>query len=188
MKFDPELNAMLALTIAMGTGNASEGLEAVEKAEQSRAQNECMLPKRMDPSKEDFEILGFVFEEVGDEVLYQAKLPEGWTAKTDGGYWTTFFDQKGRKRGESFYKGAFYDRDGYMVLCCSFSVAHEAIVPPDRKNRIRVFVKDCNEKEIYEAGRCKEIYSDRYFKLVKEAEKYLATNYPEWKDPIEYWD
>lgn len=39
MSYDSQLEGMMALAIAMGSGNASEGLETVQNAEQSRVRN-----------------------------------------------------------------------------------------------------------------------------------------------------
>ena len=115
MKRNVENDALIALAIAMATGNASEGLEAVQKSNQENAADNCMLPKKMEPSKEAFEAVGFSFEDVGDKVLIKAKLPNGWRMEGEG-YWHTFYDENGEERGSSFYKGAFWDRTGYMRL------------------------------------------------------------------------
>ena len=188
MKFDPELNAMLAFAIGIEAGDASAGLEAVEFAEQNRARNLCMLPREMKPSKEAFEALGFVFEEVGDNVLYKAKLPDGWSIKENGCYGTDFFDEKNRLRGASFYKGVFYDRCGHMYLISRFAISYEHINPNDWKSPVKVQVINSDKKVVFEVGQCKEAYSREYDKLVKKAKLYLAQNYPGWESPDKYWD
>lgn len=55
MSYNSKLASILAMVLGIGTGNASEGLEAVENAEQNRARSLCYLPKNMTPNKEDFE-------------------------------------------------------------------------------------------------------------------------------------
>lgn len=57
MSYNSKLASILAMVLGIGTGNASEGLEAVENAEQNRARSLCYLPKNMTPNKEDFESL-----------------------------------------------------------------------------------------------------------------------------------
>lgn len=188
MSYDPMLEGMLAMAIGMSTGNASEGLEAVQNAEQNRARSACRLPRDMRPSKEAFESLGFTFEDIGDDVLYQATLPDGWTLKSDGGYWTYLIDEKGRERGSYFYKGAFYDRSGHMNLSQRFHATYENIDPEDWDSPIKVHVKDADGTIIFDAGQCEKAYSDEYDKLMRTATEYLATNYPDWKDPTKYWD
>ena len=51
MSYDSMLEGMLAMAIGMSTGNASEGLEAVQNAEQNRARSACKLPRDMRPNK-----------------------------------------------------------------------------------------------------------------------------------------
>ena len=45
MSYNSKLASILAMVLGIGTGNASEGLEAVENAEQNRARSLCYLPK-----------------------------------------------------------------------------------------------------------------------------------------------
>ena len=188
MSYDPMLEGMLAMAIGMSTGNASEGLEAVQNAEQNRARSACRLPRDMRPSKEAFEAIGFKFEDIGDDVLYQATLPEGWTLKSDGGYWTYLIDEKGRERGSYFYKGAFYDRNGHMNLTQRFHATYDNVDPKDWDSPVKVYVKDADGTILFEAGQCDKAYSDEYDKLMSKAKDYLKTNYPEWEDASKYWD
>ena len=47
------------------------------------------LAKKMSPSQEEWEKLGFTFTDVGDSLLYQATLPSGWKLEaTDHNLWT----------------------------------------------------------------------------------------------------
>lgn len=188
MSYDSKLDGMMALAIAMSTGNASEGLEAVQNAEQCRARSACRLPKKMRPSKEAFENLGFTFQDIDDDVLYQATLPEGWILKSDGGYWTTLIDEKGRNRGSYFYKGAFYDRSGHMSLSQRFQATYDSADPEHWKAPFTVSAKDADGTIIFTAGQCEDAFSQDCDDLMSKAEEYLNTNYPEWKDPTKYWD
>jgi hypothetical protein len=188
MSYDPMLEGMLAMAIGMGTGNASEGLESVQNAEQNRARSACRLPKDMRPNKEAYESLGFTFEDIGDNVLCQATLPNGWTLRSDGGYWTYLIDEKGRERGSYFYKGAFYDRSGHMNLSQRFRITYDNIGPEDWKSPVKVSAKDADGTIIFEAGQCDKVYSEEYDNLMSKATEYLATNYPDWEDPTKYWD
>ena len=69
MKYDPVMEAQLAMLIGLTTGDASEGLETVQRNEQCRALSSNMLPRDMQPSMDVYEALGFTFEDVGDDVL-----------------------------------------------------------------------------------------------------------------------
>ena len=188
MSYDAMLEGLLAMAIGMSTGNASEGLEAVQNAEQNRARSACRLPRDMNPSQETFEAIGFKFEDIGDDVLFQATLPEGWTLESDGGYWTYLIDEKGNKRGSYFYKGAFYDRNGHMNLTQRFHATYEHIDSEDWKSPVKVLVKDVDDTILFEAGECDKAYSDEYDVLMSKARDYLNTNYPGWEDASKYWD
>ena len=85
MSYDSKLEGMLALAIAMASGNASEGLETVQNTEQSRVRNSSRLPRDMRPSQAAFEALGFTFTDIGDSVLFEATLPEGWSTQETPG-------------------------------------------------------------------------------------------------------
>lgn len=188
MSYDPIMEGMLAMGIALSTGNPSEAIETVENIAQNRARNNCMLPKEMHPNKEAFESLGFSFEEVGDDILYQATLPKGWSLDSNGEYWTTLIDEKGRKRGDYFYKGAFYDRKGHMTLSKRFCISYEHTVSKDLNSPIKVYVMDADATTIFVAGQCKKLYSKEYEELKSKAQDYLNTTYPEHEDPSKYWD
>lgn len=188
MKYDPMLEAQLAILIGLATGDASEGLETVERNEQRRARNACMLPRDMKPSKEVYEALGFTFEDVDDDVLYQASLPEGWTLKSDGGYWTDLLDEKGRKRGSYFYKGAFYDRNGHMQLIHRYYITYKHVEKINWNSPIKVYAMDRDGTILFEAGECAGEYTTKYEELKREAVTFLDTHYPEWKDASKYWD
>lgn len=190
MSYDPMLEGMMSLAIGMSTGNASEGLDTVQNAEQNRARRNCNLPKKMHPCKEAFEALGFTFEDIpADDVLCKATLPDGWKLKSDGGeYWTYLIDEKGRKRGSYFYKGAFYDRCGHMNLSQRFQTASDAANPKTWEGPYTISVKDADGTILFTAGKCEKTYSKEYDELMDKAINYLRTNYPEWKDPTKYWD
>lgn len=188
MSYDPMSEAMLAMAIGMNTGSASEGLETVQNAEQDRARSSCQLPRKMYPSKEVFEAFGFTFKDIDDPILYQASLPEGWLLKKENGYWTNLIDEKGRKRGNFFYKGAFYDRNGSMKLFQRFSIKEEATIPEKWEGPYIISVKDSDGNTIFTAGKCDKLFSDEYNKLIDQAKEFLHTNYPNWEDPTKYWN
>ncbi len=191
MSYDSQLEGMKALAIAMSSGNASEGLETVQNAEQSRVRNSSKLPRDMRPSQAAFEALGFTFTDIGDSVLFEATLPEGWsTQETPGSsiLWKNLVDNKGRVRGNYCYKGAFYDRYGHMSLSCRYNLTYQHTDPNNYKSPINVVVIDADGSVMFNAGQCKKAYSEECDKLVEKAEEYLNSNYPEWEDATKYWE
>lgn len=116
MNYDPHRDQQLLFAIAMSTGSVDEGLDAIEKMNHAQARNDSRVPRNMKPSREAFEALGFEFTEIDDNVLIKAKLPEGWTIQAIDGYWSEICDETGKRRATYFYKSAFYDRNGHMVL------------------------------------------------------------------------
>lgn len=191
MSYDAQLDGMLALLIGMSTGNGSEGLETVQNAEQNRVKNSTRLPKEMNPNQAAFEALGFTFNDIGDDILCEATLPEGWkTVETPGSsiLWENLVDDKGRVRGNYCYKGALYDRYGHMSLNARFQLTYEHTNPDDWDSPVIVVVKDADGTVIFNAGQCDRAYSDAYKALMKKAKDFLKSNYPEWEDVTKYWD
>ena len=191
MSYDSQLEGMLAVAIAMGSRNAAKGLETVQNDEQSRVKNSSRLPRDMSPNQATFEALGFTFTDIGDNVLFEATLPEGWsTLETPGSsiLWENLVDDKGRVRGNYCYKGAFYDRSGHMSLFCRYHATCQHTDPDNYDSPINVVVTDADGSVIFNAGQCQKVYSKDYDKLVAKTEEYLKSNYPEWEDVTKYWD
>ena len=178
---NPKMDAMLSLAIAMSTGSASEALEAVQNAEQNRARHACKLPKIMYPNIQAFLALGFKFEDIGDDVLYQATLPDGWTLSSDG----NILDSKDRIRGSYYYTGSFYDRGGKMSLNRRFDTTY--VINDDEEMPITVVAVDRGEI-IYTAGKCKNSCCMDHDNLRCKAMEYLNIKFPDWRDPTKYWD
>lgn len=154
--------------------------------------NVVRLPKEMYPCKKDFEKLGFSFEDIGDDILYAATLPEGWSIKKDPGsthLWYDIFDQKGQRRGTYCYKNTSYDRHGKMELFYKFRIGFIPSDTFDFHSAKKIVALDAsNGKVLFEAGSCKDLYSDEHSMLIKEVVKFLYETYPDWKDVTKYWD
>ena len=164
-----------------------------KKVKKSEARKSCALPRKMTPSKEVFKKLGFVFNDIGDEILLDAKLPEGWTTElipSSTVLYEKLIDEKGRERGEYYYKGDPCDRSGWMRLHSRYNVVYLYFDPTYWcSNTIKIFVSDsANSSVVFTAGRCIDEYSEKFDKLVKKAEMYLESTYPDWKDVTKYWD
>ena len=190
-----ELDAFMMLFRAMsGESNVIEHMEAEG---QQRAVNNTMVAKKMRPSRQDWEQLGFAFSDIsGDDVLCKATLPEGWIiVPTDHSMWNDIIDQNGRKRGSMFYKSSFYDRDAHMDLNCRYGVRSDYI--GDDYSTTEIYFGNDSEK-LFVAGQVhrqknatrEEILAeyDEMDRLKAMAKKFGDENYPDWKNVHAYWD
>lgn len=190
MSYNSQLEGMLTLDIAMN-GNVSEGFKTVQNVDSNRRRNSTRLPRDMRQSQAVFEALGFTFTDIGDSVLFEATLPEGWSTKKvhDLSILREYLvDNKGRVRGYYYYNGSFYDRHGNMRLSNRYNVTYQHTAYDNFDSPINVVVKDTDGSIIFNAGQCKEPCSDEYDELVVKAKEYLNSNYPDWEDVTKYWD
>ena len=175
------------------TAAAPGGIEAQEAQGQKDFIASETLPTEC--PREQLESLGFVFGEEADDIFTYVQFPEGWTKQaTDHSMWSNLLDEKGRKRGGIFYKAAFYDRSAHMRL--DRRINYSEIYDGDADhidNTIQYFVTD-GESTLYktEPVEYEEKYEDNYWELQDAAEggclTWLNENYPDWKNPMAYWD
>mgnify|MGYP000259410506 CR=1 FL=1 len=134
MDRNDDITSLMALAVGMATGNATEAIDAAQRAGQGdsmygdkiaakvqyhgkfdreRAIEELGCEpddKRLPPDIEGLVILehmGIEFEaSASDKYFMPCKLPEGWKWKSQGGYgyWTDLYDENDRIRGSQFYK------------------------------------------------------------------------------------
>ena len=122
--------------------------------------------KKMEPAQEEWEKLGFIFEDTGDPYLYKTTLPEGWCMRSTEDY----------------------DVRAEMSLCTRYHLKEEDI---DEDTTIVYFG---NEKEkLFIAGEIKKSAdaiecANKRYELYVKAENYGFENYPEWRNPLAYWD
>lgn len=160
----------------------------------SRSLNFLMVPKKMSSNKEVWETIGFTFEEVGDDELCKAILPVGWKfsseIKFNGTTFTTFVDKKGRERGFFSDKTLPYENGNWSSkLWTRFKVSWEFTNPKDWTAPVEVLAMDCAKNTtVFTAGRCDEVESKEYNELERKAKEFLDTNYPDWENPLKYWD
>lgn len=86
------------------------GIEAQEaEGQRKMVSSFTTLPIGMDHGRSVE--LGFEIGEPVDELFVTVKAPEGWQLKpTEHSMWSDIIDHEGQKRGDVFYKAAFYDR------------------------------------------------------------------------------
>lgn len=144
--------------------------------------------------REKLESLGFVFGEAADDIFTYVQFPEGWKKEpTEHSMWSDLLDDKGRKRGSIFYKAAFYDRNAHMNLVNKVRYSpvyesHDNYVP----GQVQCYVTD-GENILFETVPIKaKEYSDEYWianiTASDEVQNWLEKHYPDYNDPMAYWD
>ena len=173
--------------------NMCKSLDAQEIAEQNKARENLRLPQKMTPCQKDFESLGFVFKSIpGDQVLAHATLPVGWSIESheNNSCYAFIVDDKGRRRGISYYDDNALGRCGQLSLLRRFCINSKSQNPlVEVEGPFTVFVQDSiNDSVLFTAGKCDVLYTWKYNALVQKAKTYLQTRYPCWENPLEYWD
>ena len=177
--------------------SAPGGIERQEAEGQRSFVTSETLPKECNYCKrEQLEAMGIVFGDDVDDLFVSCKLPNGWKkVPTDHSMWSDLLDDKGRKRATIFYKAAFYDRSATISINPRFSCGRE---PEDRyKTNIwyeerragnwRGVVKD-GDKIIFQTEPIKGPTFEQDDQLYKEAEGWLIKKYPDWRNPLSYWN
>ena len=173
-------------------------IEQEEAAGQAYLCEQEMLPREiLDNTREDFENLGFVFGDDVDNLFVQATLPPGWKKEPiDHSMWSKIVDERGRPRVEIFYKAAFYDRHAHMRFSRRFSTTCSAYRTEEYKpgDPCTGLVLDADgsvvwhtSKNDFEALKDEEDY-ERKARLRDLARDWLNTNYPDWDNPLAYWE
>lgn len=192
---------------------ASRRIEQMEKDGQRQLVTSSYLPAKGtirrwngEPSglhpQHMWERMGIVFGEVkqGDPLFVQVVLPDGWKLQaTDHDMWSDLVDASGAKRAAIFYKAAFYDREAFIRPNRRYEVRQEyrdgitwiKWVVLDTKTGTNVFEREWFHDEFPGHEASKEV-KDAYY-AARDAEAVAATDwikehYPQWEDPLAYWD
>jgi len=195
----------LVVMEAFITDNPSIAIECQEARGQSAFVNSTTLPIESYNDRKQFEQIGIEYEEDVDDLFVSVILPDGWKKEaTNRSMHSELLDEKGRKRASIFYKAAFYDRNAHINLACRFSTS---VVPvcgyddPDyQKSSWHWLVFDCG-KVIHTSpdqleprpGQDAERtvwteWYDRKGEFKKLGVSWLLAHYPDWKNPLAYWD
>jgi hypothetical protein len=190
-----------AALVAMLSGDMENFMAAAVpggiEAQEAQGQKDFVASETLPTEcpREKLESLGFVFGEAADDIFTYVQFPEGWSkVPTDHSMWSDLVDDQGRKRGGIFYKAAFYDRNAHMSLDRKITISptyehHNGYV----ENGIQWFVTD-GENILYEAElvMVKKKYEGDYWDLddasEKEVRAWVEENYPNYNDPMAYWD
>lgn len=180
---------------ALVTGDTGRAVMNQEKRGQGDFNSSDVLPKDLrDCTREQLEQLGFVFGEDVDDLFVKAKLPAGWQKRgTEHSMWSEIADDKGRVRGQVFYKAAFYDRNAHMFLTRRYHYGSEPINGYGENHKDEDpdvgYVKDEGARIWKTAPR--QIPAGGWKireELDAEAKSYIEEHYPDHKNPLAYWD
>lgn len=182
------------------------GIEAQEKQGQVTFVGNSTLPKECNfCTRQQLEEMGIVFGEDADDLFVNVTLPDGWKkVPTDHSMWSKLVDEKGRERAGIFYKAAFYDRKAHIGLSRRFSCGVVPVngydSPTYHEDNRQSQVTDCgqiiwrSEKTIAPMPSGRENYEaylawrEEENALEREAVEWLEQHYPDWKNPLAYWD
>ena len=197
----PGVDTLLANSLLNKTGSI-EQMEARGGAEVA-AQRERLPTDRL--NREQAEKIGIQVHEVdeNDPIWTRVTLPKGWIIqRTDHDMWNKLVDDQGRERASIFYKAAFYDRSAHMNFCQRYHVdcyGDDCSKPPrkegepygDETHR-RAIVRDTADDKVLFTTDWLELADPRDWdaeeKIREEADEWLTSNYPDYRDPTAYWD
>ncbi len=175
-----------------------------EQAGQHRLIAMDRLPAMIEPAgaREAFERMGIVFLEpvVGNPLFVHAQLPAGWRkVASNDAMLSLLVDDRGRERARIFYKASHHDPKASLILTARYGI-HESCFKMECLDEAE-FMAYVTDGGVVTDGRTTifttdvvELVGDRRatFRatraVLKEAEAWLDTHYPNWRDPFAYWD
>lgn len=157
-------------------------------------------------TKEQFENLGFVFVEkviLSDgRGAWQALLPEGWVMCRKDSWQTHIYDQLNRDRAvyadnqiepNDQNRGSITLRRRYYSTMVSgpllytdyenYCVKVKRIVTSEEDAEVLYRTRTVNLRELKFPES-----NNTALALIKEADDWLDKHYPDWRDPLAYWD
>lgn len=203
--FPDREDPFLILADSLIGGGAGDAILRQEKRGQDKLVNSEVLPRKYNSgTRQQFEQMGIVFGENADDLFVYVTLPAGWSKQpTDHSMWSKLVDDKGRERASIFFKAAFYDRDAFLSISRRYGCSSRPVRgydDPDYRLGGWVGVVNDGKQEIWqspELGPEPDSNKDRpaWLKwyqdkeaLGDQARQWLATNYPDWENPLAYWD
>lgn len=171
------------------------GIEAQEARGQRDFVASTTLPKQCNGcTREQLEAMGIVFGKDEDDLFIAATLPAGWKKEaTDHSMWSKLIDDKDRERASIFYKAAFYDRSAHIDLSNFYRTRNRYLDTngkegAGRPSTIQHLVVNANGETLLDAGTAG--YEDYAAQETcdKKCVEWLASNAPDWRNPLAYWD
>jgi hypothetical protein len=188
------------------------GIEAQEAQGQRDFVSSETLPLKCDfCERKQLETMGIVYsEQVVDDLFVCVSLPNGWHKQpTTHSMWSELVDDQGRTRCSIFYKAAFYDRDAFITIkhrySCSVSPISGYDNPDYYEDRWHCTVADWDGTILWTSEElepmpphpsrgdedARQTFLDWYNRkgdLRKLGESWLGEHYPDWRDPLAYWE
>lgn len=187
------LNGDLENTLVAMTPGGIESQEAA--GQQSFVASETLPSEVLDGTREELEAMGVEYIEQVDDLFWRVNLPEGWKkVPTDHSMWSHLVDGQGRPRASIFYKAAFYDRRAHMGINTRFSYGVRRINGLDACTLWHGVVLDgetiiwSTPEKLKEPKKPGGDYWDAKDALGKQARTWLKEHYPDWQNPLAYWD
>lgn len=182
-------NPLLMLATLMG--GPPGGIEAQEAQGQRELVASRRIPTGMrNVTAEQMTALGFVLgdPDPADPIFRPATLPGGWTWRaTDHSMWSEILDARGRRRFEVFYKAAFYDRSAFLRPAARFGLDVDYGGDQADLKLCRIYLADQGRRGELLASYRDDVRGD-YDRGWKEARAAMAARYPDYLDPMAYWD
>lgn len=156
------------------------------------------LPKKMNPPREEWEKLGFVFEENKEnENVYNAYLPLGYKVEeVSNSNRRVITNELGIVRATIYSKGSVYSEDNFMTLNRRFGV--QSKYSYDEGEMVSLIYFGDNDQALSEIYKVKETAHPNIEEISREAsekDKYIRmaeefgdTYYPDWRNYDAYWD
>ena len=155
-----------------------------------------IVPKNMNPKENEWEQLGFVFENIDDDDnLYKATLPENWklVSNNDLNY-AEILDKNNLKRGFIYYTK--YSKNSHMGLESRYDIYSEFI--DEKQTKKEVYFGNPEEK-LFVAGIVdyhgsvdshENIVQNYHYeeRLKNLAREFATAYYPDWHNINAYWD
>ena len=183
------------------------GIQAQKRAGQIAFVANETLPIKCNGMRKQIESLGIEYGEPVDDLFVSVKLPDGWQkVAADHSMYSDLVDAKGRKRASIFYKAAFYDRRADMSLVRRYTYGYEPVGGytedgSSQSSSVYGYVKDLATDEVIwctaqalerpddSAPREEHLaFYDAKDALVASAKDWLNDQFPDWEDPLAYWD
>lgn len=190
MNNDFDSDAMEVFFDVLSGKSPDKAIRDQESRGQRNFVNSETLPKEINYGElEQFEKMGIVFHEDADDLFVYVTLPEGWSKiPTSHSMWSKLTDEFGRERASIFYKAAFYDRSAFMNISRRFNLS----VYKEFEDGLRRWVALDGEEVIFVSDPFNfddDIPSYEESKILSgEAELWMNSNYPNWRDPMAYWE
>lgn len=166
------------------------GIEAQEAAGQAiLSSDNNRLPLRIIPTKITHAMIeaawGVKFGAPVEDIFIETAFPEGWKiVPTAHNMWSDLIDDKGSRRAGVFYKAAFYDRKAHLTI----NRRYEVNITYQTSPQYYSIVDNKLGKEIYYLGKAGERDFQTQDALINDGEEWLKKNYPDYTNPLAYWN